>query len=134
MIEESKEKDETQRFTTNSFDTEMKLLFVGLQEKMNKITTFFQGLFAGMALLYTITLNLTLNVSSDLVRVEDQAIRVLAIFSSLGAMYSFLIAKQKCTVFSTQTTLSKPRGHLPRLTESTKPWCCVQSRWCVQYL
>lgn len=69
MIEESKEKDETQRFTTNSFDTEMKLLFVGLQEKMNKITTFFQGLFAGMALLYTITLNLSLNVSSDLVRV-----------------------------------------------------------------
>lgn len=47
----------------------MKLLFVGLQEKMNKATTFFQGMFAGMALIYTITLNLSLSVSTDLVRV-----------------------------------------------------------------
>jgi hypothetical protein len=95
MIESSKEKENDQLYTTNSFDTEMQMLFVGLQEKMNKLTTFFQGLFAGMALLYTITLNLSLSVSSDLVRVEDQALRVVAILSSFGAMYSFLIAKQK---------------------------------------
>jgi hypothetical protein len=47
----------------------MKLLFLSLQEKMNKGTTFFQGIFAGMALLYTITLSLSGTVSRDLVRV-----------------------------------------------------------------
>lgn len=98
MIESTRHKSEDQIFTTNSFETEMKLLFVGFQEKMNKLTTFFQGLFTGMALLYTITLNLSLSVSTDLVRVEDQSLRVVAILSSLGAMYSFLIAKQKCKV------------------------------------
>jgi hypothetical protein len=75
----------------------MKLLFLGLQEKMNKGTTFFQGLFAGMALLYTITLNLSLSVSTDLVRVEDQALRIVSILSSFGSMYSFLISNRKCT-------------------------------------
>jgi hypothetical protein len=73
----------------------MRLLFLTLQEKMNRITTFFQGLFAGTALLYTITLNLSQNVSADLVRVEDQALRIVSILSCLGAMYSFLIAQQK---------------------------------------
>ena len=69
MIESVKDNHEEQTFTTNSFDTEMELLFASLQEQLNKITTFFQGLFAGMALLYCITLNLSLSVSSDLVRV-----------------------------------------------------------------
>jgi hypothetical protein len=80
----------------------MKELFVGLQEKMNKVTTFFQGLFTGMALLYTITLNLSLSVSADLVRVEDQALRIVSMLSSFGSMYSFLIAKQKRTPTLTQ--------------------------------
>jgi len=47
----------------------MKLLFLSMQQKMNKFTTFFQGIFAGMSLLYTITLNLSLSISTDLVRV-----------------------------------------------------------------
>ena len=46
----------------------MHLLYTELQNKLFKITTFFQGLFAGMALLYTITLNLSLSVSVDLIR------------------------------------------------------------------
>ena len=54
MIESVKDNHEEQTFTTNSFDTEMELLFASLQEQLNKITTFFQGLFAGMALLYCI--------------------------------------------------------------------------------
>ena len=87
----------------------MKALFLGLQEKMNRVTTFFQGLFVGMALLYTITLNLSLSVSADLVRVEDQALRVVAILSNLGAMYSFLIVKQKCKYDIMQTITSKPK-------------------------
>lgn len=104
MMESVREKEEAPAFTTNSFETEMHLLFVGLQEKMNKGTTIFQGLFAGMALLYTITLNLSLSVSTDLVRVEDQALRVVSILSSFGGMYSFLIAKQKCKGWPMQTT------------------------------
>ncbi len=110
MIESSKEKENDQLYTTNSFDTEMQMLFVGLQEKMNKLTTFFQGLFVGMALLYTITLNLSLSVSSDLVRVEDQALRVVAILSSFGAMYSFLIAKQKRISWLIADDYIKTRG------------------------
>lgn len=110
MIESSKEKESQQLFTTNSFETEMQMLFQGLQEKMNKLTTFFQGLFTGMALLYTITLNLSLAVSFDLVRVEDQAIRVVAILSSFGAMYSFLISKQKCTDRAIPDEYIKTRG------------------------
>jgi hypothetical protein len=110
MIESSKEKENDQLYTTNSFDTEMQMLFVGLQEKMNKLTTFFQGLFVGMALLYTITLNLSLSVSSDLVRVEDQTLRVVAILSSFGAMYSFLIAKQKRIFWLIADDYIKTRG------------------------
>lgn len=96
MLESSKEKSSEPVFTTNSFETEMKILFLSLQEKMNKGTTFFQGIFAGMALLYTVTLNLSGSVSSDLVRVEDQAIRIVSILSSFGSIYSFLIANQRC--------------------------------------
>jgi len=96
MIESVKDIHDEQKFTTNSFDTEMELLFASLQELLNKITTFFQGLFAGMALLYCITLNLSVSVSIDLVRVEDQALRIVAMLSSFGGMYSFLISKQKC--------------------------------------
>ena len=69
MLESARQKEEEHQFTTNSFETEMRQLFVGLQEKMNKFTTFFQGLFTGMALLYTITLNFSTSVSVDLVRV-----------------------------------------------------------------
>lgn len=110
MIESSKEKEQEQLFTTNSFETEMQMLFQGLQEKMNKLTTFFQGLFTGMALLYTITLNLSLSVSSDLVRVEDQTLRVVSILSSFGAMYSFLISKQKRTLLLTPDDYIKTKG------------------------
>jgi hypothetical protein len=104
MLESAKEKSEEPAFTTNSFETEMKMLFLTLQEKMNKGTTFFQGIFVGMALLYTITLNLSGSVSSDLVRVEDQAIRIVSILSSFGSIYSFLIASQRCSFLSIQTT------------------------------
>lgn len=96
MLESAKERDTEPTFTTNSFETEMKLLFASLQEKMNKGTTFFQGIFTGMALLYTITLNLSGSVSKELVRVEDQAVRIVSILSSFGSIYSFLIANQKC--------------------------------------
>jgi len=49
-----------------------------------------------MALLYTITLNLSTSVSVDLIRFEDQFMRVLSLLSALGALYSLLISKQKC--------------------------------------
>jgi len=75
------------------------VLFVEFQNKLFKITTFFQGLFAGMALLYTITLSLSVSVSSDLIRFEDQCMRVLSLLSTLGALYSVLISKQKCILF-----------------------------------
>lgn len=106
MLESSKQKANEPTFTTNSFETEMKLLFLSLQEKMNRGTTFFQGIFVGMSLLYTITLNLSGTVSADLVRVEDQAIRIVSILSSFGSIYSFLIAQQRCTFRFTQTTSS----------------------------
>ena len=61
---------------------------------MTKAASIFQGLFAGMSLLYTITLNLSASVSKDLVRVEDQAIRIVSLLSTFGAMFTFLIAKQ----------------------------------------
>lgn len=76
------------------------MLFVEFQNKLFKITTFFQGLFAGMALLYTITLSLSVSVSSDLIRFEDQCMRVLSLLSTLGALYSVLISKQKCILFA----------------------------------
>ena len=96
MLESSKQRADEPAFTTNSFETEMRLLFLSLQEKMNRGTTFFQGIFVGMALLYTVTLNLSGTVSADLVRVEDQAIRIVSILSSFGSIYSFLIARQRC--------------------------------------
>ena len=74
----------------------MQVLFVEFQNKLFKITKFFQGLFAGMALLYTITLNLSTSVSPDLIRFEDQCMRVLSLLSTLGALYSVLMSKQKC--------------------------------------
>ena len=97
MQESKKSKEDDQLFITNSFDAELKMLWVGLQEKMTRVTTFFQGMFAGMALLYTVTLNLSTTVSTDLVRVEDQALRIILLLSSLGSMYSFLISKRHCT-------------------------------------
>lgn len=76
----------------------MHMLYTELQNKLFKITTFFQGLFAGMALLYTITLHLSLSISVDLVRFEDQCMRVLSLLSTLGSLYSLLISKQKRTL------------------------------------
>lgn len=81
---------------------------------MNRGTTFFQGIFVGMSLLYTITLNLSGTVSADLVRVEDQAIRIVSILSSFGSIYSFLIAQQRCTFPFTQTTSSNYADYLPK--------------------
>ena len=103
-MESKKSKEEEPSFVTNSFEAELKMLWVGLQEKMTRVTTFFQGLFAGMALLYTITLNLSSTVSVDLVRVEDQALRIISLLSSLGSMYSFLIAKRHCKSGMSQMT------------------------------
>ena len=97
MLESSKQRADEPAFTTNSFETEMRLLFLSLQEKMNRGTTFFQGIFVGMALLYTVTRKLSGTVSADLVRVEDQAIRIVSILRSFGSIYSFLIARQRCT-------------------------------------
>lgn len=48
-----------------------------------------------MALLYTITLQLSSSISVDLVRFEDQCMRVLSLLSTLGALYSLLISNQK---------------------------------------
>lgn len=92
---ESKDKSVQGQFTTDSFDTELKMLVLGFQSRLNKATTFFQGLFAGMALLYTITLNLSPSVSKDLIRVEDQAIRIVLLLSTFGALYSLMFAWQK---------------------------------------
>ena len=47
-----------------------------------------------MALLYTITLNLSSDLSTQLVRVEDQALRIVSLLSSFFSMYSFLIASR----------------------------------------
>jgi len=87
---------------------------------MNKGTTFFQGLFAGMALLYTITLNFSLDISVDLVRVEDQALRVVSILSSFGSMYSFLIAKQKCKYICHTDDAIKTRGTSSQIDRANK--------------
>ena len=71
----------------------MQMLRESIEEKLRKMITFFQGIFAGMALLFTITLNLSTSVSQSLVRVQDQAIRVAALLSAFGALYSCIIAK-----------------------------------------
>ena len=81
--------------TDNTFDTEMVLLRQSLEEKIKKSFSFFQGIYAGMALLFTITLNLSESVSRDLVRVEDQCIRIIALLSALGALYSCLWAHEQ---------------------------------------
>lgn len=73
----------------------MSILFEEFQNKLFKVTTFFQGLLAGITLLYTITLNLSDSVSIDLIRVEDQSIRILSLLSTLGALYSVIISNQK---------------------------------------
>ena len=64
---------------------------------MSKSISFFQGIFAGMALLFTITLNLSQSVAQELVRVEDQAIRVVSLLSTLGSFFSMIRARDKCT-------------------------------------
>jgi hypothetical protein len=56
-------------FTVDSFETEMQILLIEFQNKLFKFTTFFQGLYVGMTLLYTITLNLSKIVAVELVRV-----------------------------------------------------------------
>jgi hypothetical protein len=76
----------------------MAQLIIGFQEKMGRAITFFQGLFVGMALLYTITLNLSSSVTADLVRVEDQTLRLVSLISSFGSMYSLLVATRRCTL------------------------------------
>ena len=50
-----------------------------------------------MALLFTITLNLSQSVAQELVRVEDQAIRVVSLLSTLGSFFSMIRARDKCT-------------------------------------
>ena len=84
-------------YTTDSFDAEMRLLRQSTEEKITKLIVFFQGIFAGMTLLYTITLNLSTSVSTSLVRVQDQSIRAIALLSALGALYACISAKEKCT-------------------------------------
>ena len=69
------------------------MLKASLEEKLNKSFGFFQGIFAGMALLFTITLNLSESVSRDLVRVQDLAIRIISLLSAMGAVYSAISAK-----------------------------------------
>ena len=46
-----------------------------------------------MVLLFAITLNLSESVSKDLVRVEDQSIRIIALLSALGALYATISAR-----------------------------------------
>lgn len=92
--ESGKKMDDEEDFTTqNTFDTEMFLLRKSLEEKIKKSFTFFQGIFAGMALLFAITLNLSESISKDLVRVEDQSIRIISLLSALGALYSTISAR-----------------------------------------
>ena len=95
--ESGKKMEDEEDFTTqNTFDTEMFLLRKSLEEKIKKSFTFFQGIFAGMALLFAITLNLSESVSKDLVRVEDQSIRIISLLSALGALYSTMTARDEC--------------------------------------
>lgn len=110
MKESSQEKNDDETFTVDSFETEMHLLFTEFQNKLFKFTTFFQGLFAGMALLYTITLNLSTSISPDLIRFQDQCMRILSLLSTLGALYSALISKQKCNFRSYEDEQGKVRA------------------------
>ena len=77
----------------------MQILLIEFQNKLFKFTTFFQGLYVGMTLLYTITLNLSKVVAVELVRVEDQCLRVFSLLSTLGALYSAIISHKKCTIY-----------------------------------
>ena len=63
-----------------------------------------------MALLFAITLNLSLSVSRDLVRVEDQTIRIVSLLSSFGAFYSLIISKHKCNNFNNKDDIMKEKG------------------------
>lgn len=74
----------------------MKLLRENFEVQLSKGITFFQGIYTGMALLFTITLNLSASVSSDLVRVQDQAIRVISLLSAFGSLYAMISSKNKC--------------------------------------
>lgn len=68
-----------------------------IETKLSKSISFFQGIFAGMALLFTITLNLSQSVAQELVRVEDQAIRVVSLLTTLGSLFSVIRARDKCS-------------------------------------
>lgn len=85
-------------YTTDSFETEMKLLISGFYSKFSRAATFFQGLFAGMVLLYTLALTLAgeKTVSTQLIRVQDQSIRVISMLSSFGALFALINVKSKC--------------------------------------
>jgi hypothetical protein len=72
------------------------MLKLSVETQLSKSISFFQGIFAGMALLYTITLNLSQSVSIDLVRVEDQSIRVVSLLSTLGSFFSMIRTHDRC--------------------------------------
>ena len=72
------------------------MLVDGFESKLTRAITFFQGLYAGMALLFTIALSLSTNVEKSLVRVQDQSIRVLALLSAFGALYALVNIRYKC--------------------------------------
>ncbi len=95
LINEEQTEHNTNFYTTDSFEEEMKMLVIGFQNKFNKAVTFFQGLYAGMVLLYAITLNLSETISTGLVRVEDQTIRILSLLSIFGSLYSVINAYKK---------------------------------------
>lgn len=92
LIESKSAKSRESSFTTNSFDTEMIQLRNSIETKLSKSISFFQGIYAGMALLFTITLNLSSSVSRELVRVEDQSIRVISLLTTLGSFFSAIRA------------------------------------------
>lgn len=75
----------------------MYMLKGSIEKTLSKSISFFQGIFAGMALLFTITLNLSQSVSRELVRVEDQSIRVISLLTTLGSFFSMLRARDRRT-------------------------------------
>ena len=46
-----------------------------------------------MALLFTITLNLSTSISQGLMRVQDQSIRVVSLLSAFGALHALISAR-----------------------------------------
>lgn len=102
---------------------------------MKRSITFFQGIYVGMALLFTITLNLSTDISQDLVRVEDQAIRVISLLSSLGAIYSAIRAKDQCNSSQNpQINTLKLGGHQAKSTNAINTLCSVLLRGFVNKL